>query len=81
MVCVCMHVCVSECVHPCMCAHALNREVSRIFASTTLAVVWMAMYLTDYSDYLTSLREPPLPPYRYHTGSKICRVITDNDIS
>ena len=28
------------------------------------------MYLNGYSDYLTSFREPLLPPYRCHTDLK-----------
>ena len=38
-----------------------------MFASTTLVVVWIAMYLTGYSEYLNALREPHSPSYRCHT--------------
>ena len=30
----------------------------------------MAVYLTGYSDYVAGFREPPLPPYRFHTSLK-----------
>ena len=33
--------------------YVLGRERSWVFASTSLVVVWTAMYLTGYSDYLT----------------------------
>ena len=39
-------------------------------AGTALVVVWTAMYMTGYSDYLTIFREPHSPPYRRHTGLK-----------
>ena len=53
---VCMHVCV--CVYVCV----LGGEWNRVFASTALVVVWMAMYLTSYSDYVTGFHTPPSPP-------------------
>ena len=39
-------------------------------AGTALVVVWTAMYMTGYTDYLTIFREPHSPPYRRHTGLK-----------
>ena len=42
--CVCMHACV--CVHFCV----LGEDGSWVVASTALVVVWLAMYLTSYSD-------------------------------
>ena len=51
--CVCMHACVS------------GKERSQVFASTALAVVWSAMYLAGYGDYLTSFWELPLPSLSY----------------
>ena len=45
------HVCV--CVWTCACV--LDREGSWAFASTAVVVVWTAMYLTSYSDYLIGL--------------------------
>ena len=64
--CVCMCVCVCVCV--CVCA--LDREQSRVFASTALVVGWTAMYLTGYSDNLSSFCEPLSTPCRCHTGLK-----------
>ena len=55
-----MCVCVRECV--------LDREGSWVVASTALAVAWMAMYLTSYSDYLTDFCEQLSPPYKCGTG-------------
>ena len=46
----------------CMCVCVLGGEGSWMFASTALVVVWMAMYLTSYCDYLTGFHEPLLPP-------------------
>ena len=68
---VCVSVCVCVCVwHVCVCVCVLGREGSWVFASTALVVVWTAMYLTSYSDYLTGFHEPPSPPYRCHTSFK-----------
>ena len=39
--------------------------------STALVAVWMAMYLTSYSDYQTGFQEPLSPPYGCHTGLMI----------
>ena len=63
-----MHVCV--CVYVCV----LGGEWNRVFASTALVVVWMAMYLTSYSDYLTGFHEPLCLPYGCHTDLKKCLV-------
>ena len=41
-----------------VCVCILGREGCCVFASKALVVVWMAMYLTSYSDYLTSYHEP-----------------------
>ena len=46
----------------------LGGEGSRVFASTALVVVWTTVYLTGYSDYLISFREPLSPPYRCYIG-------------
>ena len=43
---------------------------SRVFASTVLVVVLMAMYLTSYNDSLTGFHEPLSPPYRCCTSLK-----------
>ena len=53
--CVCVCVCVSACVYVCVFVrvYVLGRERSWVFPSTALVVVWTAMYLTGYSDYLT----------------------------
>ena len=43
-----------ECVwHVCVCVCVLGGERSWVFASSALVVVWTAMYLTGYTDYLT----------------------------
>ena len=60
--------CVCVCV--CVCACVLDREGSKVFASRTPVVVYMAVYLTCYSDCLTGFQEPLLPPYRHHIGLK-----------
>ena len=59
-------------VHACKRVCVLRRERSWVFASTALVVLaaWMAMYLTGYSDCLTSFREPLSLPWRCHTGLK-----------
>ena len=44
--CVCMHAC--ACVHACVCL--LGGDGSWVVASTALVVVWLAVYLTGYSD-------------------------------
>jgi len=43
-----------------VCVCMLGREISWVFASTVLAVVWTAMYLIGYtySDYLELLSPP-----------------------
>ena len=64
--CVCVRACVRVCVRACVCI--LNREGSRVFVSTALVGVQTAMYLTGYSDYVTSFREPLSPLYRCHNG-------------
>ena len=51
-------VCACMCVYVCV----LGGEWNRVFASTALVVVWMAMYLTSYSDYVTGFHTPPSPP-------------------
>ena len=67
-VCVCVCVCVRVCVRACMCV--LDRDGSWVFASKALEVVWTAVYLTSYSDYLTSYCEPLSPSYSCHTSLK-----------
>ena len=56
----------------CECVRVIDKERSRVFASTALAlaVVWTAMYLTYYSGYLTGVHESLSPPCRRHTSSK-----------
>ena len=49
------HACVSVCACVWTCACVLDREGSWAFASRALVVVWTAMYLTSYSDYLIGL--------------------------
>ena len=52
-VCVCMCVCVlCVCMCVCVCVCVLDGEESRVVASIALVVVWTAMYLTSYNDYL-----------------------------
>ena len=52
------HACACACVCVCVCVRCvLGGEGSWVFASTALVVVWTAMYLTRYSDYLTGFRE------------------------
>ena len=48
----------------------LERKGNRVFASRTLVVVWTAVYLTGYSDWLTGFWEPLLLPYSCHTCLK-----------
>ena len=65
-----MYVYVSVGVHMCVCVP--DREESRVFAnrgvdSGSNVIVWMMVYLTGYSDYLTGFCEPLSPPYRGHT--------------
>ena len=78
VVCACVwmhHVCV------CMCVCVLGVARSWMFASTALVVEWTAMYMTDYSDYLTGFCEPLLPPYWYVTlVGKMSKAITDSDM-
>ena len=82
-VCVCMHVCVCVCMYVCVCVHACTRvhacmhvcvcsrqEMQLVFASIALVVALMTMWLTSYSDYLTSFQEPLWAPYRRHTSFK-----------
>ena len=53
---------VRECMW-CACVRACFRwEGSWVFASRALVLVSMAVYLTGYSDYPTSLHEPLSPP-------------------
>ena len=63
-------VCVRERKSVCVCVCVLDKEGSWVFASTALAVVWTAVYLTGYSDFLTNFHEPLSPPYRRHTSLK-----------
>ena len=62
--CVCMRACV------CVCSSNVDEEGSWVFTSRALAVVWTAMYLTGYFDYLTGFHEPLSPPYSRHMGLK-----------
>ena len=62
--------CSTERERECVCVVLIDREGSRVFTSTVLVVVWMAMYLTSYVDYLTSFHEPLLPCYTHHAGLK-----------
>ena len=48
------------CVPACVCV--LGGEGSWVFASIALVVIQMAIYLTSYSDYLTSCFCKPLSP-------------------
>ena len=81
-VCVCVCVCVRACVRVrvCACKYAcfLARKRSMVFASIALVVlvleVWTAVYLTSYSDYLTSFLEPLLPPYSCRTSLKVSAI-------
>ena len=55
----------------CVCVHVPDREESRVFAnrgvdSGSNVIVWMTVYLTGYSDYLTVFYEPLSPPYKSH---------------
>jgi len=59
-------VCESACTH----AGVLDVEGSWVFVSTALTIVWNAVSLTGYSDYLTGFSKPLLPPYRCHTSSQ-----------
>ena len=65
--CVCVWCVMSPCVWLCvcvvtvvsyLCVHVLNRAGSKVLFSRALVVVQTAVYLTGYSDYLTSLHEP-----------------------
>ena len=47
----------------CVCVCVLGGEWNWVFTSTALVVVWMAMYLTSYTDCLTGFHEPLSPPY------------------
>ena len=66
-VCVCVCVCVC-CVYACMCV--LDGEGRSTVASRAQVVIWMAMYLINFSDYLTSSCEPTFISYRCHTSLK-----------
>ena len=59
-------------VHACKRVCVLCKEGSWVFASTALVVLaaWMVMYLTGYSDCLTSFGEPLSLPWRCHTRTK-----------
>ena len=59
-------VCVRACVRACVCVFLGNM----VLTSRALTVVRTAVYLTGYSDYLTSFCEQPSPPYTCHTGFK-----------
>ena len=50
------------CVHVYVCVLDLWGR-NWMFASTALVVVFMTMYLTGYSNYLTGFHEPLLLPY------------------
>ena len=74
--CRCVCVCVWHvmmCIHACECVwHVLVGEGSWVSARTDLVRtcmycrdVWADMHLTSYSDYLTGLHEPLLPPYTF----------------
>ena len=55
----------------CACVCVYSRQGRELgVASTAPAVVWMAVYLFGYSDYLTGFHEPLSPPHRCHTGLK-----------
>ena len=41
-----------------------------VLYNTYIVVVWMAMCLTGYSDYLTGFHEPLSASYICHTGLK-----------
>ena len=74
-VCMCVPVCVCVCVYVCVCMHmcVLAREWNWVLASIALVVVSMSVWLTGYSDYLTSLYQPLSAPYSCHTGlKKVC---------
>ena len=71
----CMCVCVCLCVRVCVCVCSrwgkelgvLDREVSWVFASTALnsnSSVQMVVYVTGFSDCLTSFCEPLPPTYK-----------------
>ena len=62
-VCVCVRAraCVRACVCVCVCVCVLDREGSRMFASTAVVVVWTALYLTGYNNCLTGFRERVSP--------------------
>ena len=55
-----------------MCAHICvpDREGSWVFATTSLVVLWIAMQLAAYSDYLTTFYEPLLALLRCHASLK-----------
>ena len=67
--CVCMR---DTCVRVCV----FGREGSWVFASTAQLVAWTAMYLTGYSECVTSLHAPLWPPYStcqlLHHFEKMC---------
>ena len=53
VMCVCVCVCdACVCVCVCVCVCDLDGEEGSVFANRVLVVVWAAMYLTGYSDYL-----------------------------
>ena len=58
-VCVCVCVCVRACMHVCVYCYytVLGGDRSWVFANTVLVVVYMAVHLTSYSNYLTSFHE------------------------
>ena len=71
--CVCVWHVNHDDVYACECMWCvLVGEGSRVSASTDLVRtcmyhkdLWVDMYMTSYSDYLTGLHEPLLPPYIY----------------
>ena len=55
--CVCLFLCVCARARVHVCACVLDMEGSWVFASSVLIRVWIARYLTSYSNYLTSFHE------------------------
>ena len=49
------------CVYTCVCSFVRHLDREGSWVSRALAAVWMAVYLTGYS-------EPLLPPCRCHTS-------------
>ena len=82
--CMCVHVCLHVCVrtfmhvHVCVCVRACVCACVHMCMLFLVVVVVTAMYLTDYSDCLTSFCKPLSPPYRCHTVSKMSSAVTGN---